>query len=36
MHEIYVDEKLRQQALIPLNRMLDFANQLKLQIKGNA
>lgn len=36
MHEIHVDEQLRQQALIPLNRMLDFANQLKLQIKGNA
>ncbi|WP_145543005.1 quinolinate synthase NadA [Yersinia frederiksenii] len=36
MHEIHIDEELRQQALIPLNRMLDFANQLKLQIKGNA
>ncbi|AKP34792.1 quinolinate synthase NadA [Yersinia aleksiciae] len=36
MHEIHVDEELRQQALIPLNRMLDFANQLKLQVKGNA
>lgn len=36
MHEIHVDEEWRQQALIPLNRMLDFANQLKLQIKGNA
>ncbi|WP_145573652.1 quinolinate synthase NadA [Yersinia mollaretii] len=36
MHEVHVDEALRQQALIPLNRMLDFANQLKLQIKGNA
>ncbi|OVZ84475.1 quinolinate synthase [Yersinia kristensenii] len=35
-HEIHVDEQLRQQALIPLNRMLDFANQLKLQLKGNA
>lgn len=36
MHEIHVDEQLRQQALIPLNRMLDFANELKLQTKGNA
>ncbi|CNI96892.1 quinolinate synthase NadA [Yersinia mollaretii] len=36
MHEIHINEALRQQALIPLNRMLDFANQLKLQIKGNA
>ncbi|CNL49982.1 quinolinate synthase NadA [Yersinia frederiksenii] len=36
MHEIHVDEELRQQALIPLNRMLDFADQLKLQVKGNA
>ena len=36
MHEIHIDEELRQQALIPLNRMLDFADQLKLQVKGNA
>ncbi|CND98593.1 quinolinate synthetase [Yersinia nurmii] len=35
-HEIHVDEELRQQSLIPLNRMLDFANQLKLQAQGNA
>ncbi len=32
-HEIYVDAKLREQALIPLNRMLDFANRLKAQSK---
>ncbi|AKA39658.1 quinolinate synthase NadA [Yersinia ruckeri] len=31
MHEIQVDEALRQQSLIPLNRMLEFANQLKQQ-----
>ncbi|AWK13905.1 quinolinate synthase NadA [Candidatus Fukatsuia symbiotica] len=30
MHEIHIDEKLRQQALLPLNRMLDFAKRLKL------
>ncbi|ANI28521.1 quinolinate synthetase [Yersinia entomophaga] len=36
LHEIHVDEELRQQSLIPLNRMLDFANQLKLQTQSNA
>ena len=30
-HEIQVDATLRQQALIPLNRMLDFAAELKRQ-----
>ena len=28
-HEIFVDDELRQKALVPLNRMLDFGNQLK-------
>ena len=36
LHEIHVDAALRQKALIPLNRMLDFAAQLKMQVKGNA
>ena len=35
-HEIHVDNALREAALIPLNRMLDFAAQLKLKVKGNA
>ena len=35
-HEIHVDEALRQAALIPLDRMLTFAAQLKLRVKGNA
>jgi len=35
-HEIQVDEALRQGALIPLNRMLTFAAELKLKVKGNA
>ena len=35
-HEILVDEALRVQSLIPLNRMLDFAEQLNMQVKGNA
>ncbi|MFT6345237.1 MAG: quinolinate synthase [Paraglaciecola sp.] len=35
-HEIFVDDATREKALIPLNRMLDFAADLKLKIKGNA
>ncbi|WP_087026137.1 quinolinate synthase NadA [Thaumasiovibrio subtropicus] len=35
-HEIFVDAALREKSLIPLNRMLDFAAQLQLQVKGNA
>ncbi|HCG9631436.1 TPA: quinolinate synthase NadA, partial [Vibrio parahaemolyticus] len=35
-HEIFVDEALRVKSLIPLNRMLDFAEQLNMQVKGNA
>ena len=35
-HEIFVDESLREGALIPLRRMLDFAAELKLKVKGNA
>ncbi len=35
-HEIHVDEAIRQKSLIPLNRMLDFAAKLQLQVKGNA
>lgn len=30
------DAALREKALVPLNRMLDFAAQLKMQVKGNA
>ena len=35
-HEIFVDEALRVQSLIPLDRMLDFAANLNKQVKGNA
>lgn len=35
-HEIFVDEAVRVKSLIPLNRMLDFAEQLNVQVKGNA
>lgn len=35
-HEIHVDPALREKALIPLNRMLDFAAELQLKVQGNA
>ncbi|WP_438864797.1 quinolinate synthase NadA [Neptunicella sp.] len=35
-HEIFVDETLRQKALVPLDRMLDFSQQLKIKLQGNA
>ncbi|MGB7802343.1 quinolinate synthase NadA [Buttiauxella sp.] len=35
-HEIKVDAALREGALVPLNRMLDFAAELRRNIKGNA
>jgi quinolinate synthase len=35
-HEILVDEDLRVKALVPLDRMLDFAAELKLKTQGNA
>jgi quinolinate synthase len=35
-HEIFVDEALRVKSLIPLNRMLNFAAELQLKVKGNA
>ncbi|MDG3087724.1 quinolinate synthase NadA [Vibrio hannami] len=35
-HEIFVDEDVRVKSLIPLNRMLDFAEQLQMEVKGNA
>ncbi len=35
-HEIFVDEMLAQKATVPLDRMLDFAAELKMKIKGNA
>lgn len=36
MHEINVDAALRERALMPLYRMLQFASDLKLKVKGNA
>lgn len=35
-HEIFVDAALREQALVPLNRMLGFAKSNKVAVKGNA
>jgi len=35
-HEVHVPDALRQQALVPLNRMLAFAAELKLKVTGNA
>ncbi|WP_313159082.1 quinolinate synthase NadA, partial [Mixta calida] len=35
-HEIHIDASLRARALLPLNRMLSFAAELKLNVKGNA
>lgn len=35
-HEIHVSPALREQALMPLNRMLAFAATLKKPVKGNA
>ncbi|WP_394205339.1 quinolinate synthase NadA [Shewanella waksmanii] len=35
-HEIHVDDSLREKALIPLDRMLNFAKTLNMQVKGNA
>jgi len=34
--EVFVDPALAARAMIPLNRMLDFANELKMQVEGNA
>ncbi|CAO97334.1 quinolinate synthase NadA [Erwinia tasmaniensis] len=35
-HEILINDALREGALIPLNRMLTFAKDLKLKVRGNA
>lgn len=35
-HEIFVNDELRKKSLIPLNRMLDFAAELQLTVKGHA
>ncbi|MCG9696731.1 quinolinate synthase NadA [Shewanella sp. Isolate11] len=35
-HEIFVDDALRHDALVPLDRMLNFAKTLNMQVKGNA
>ncbi|MBV1920677.1 MAG: hypothetical protein KUG73_08330, partial [Pseudomonadales bacterium] len=34
--EVFVDEGVRIKAMKPLTRMLDFAQSLKLGVKGNA
>ena len=35
-NEIFVDSQIATQAMVPLKRMLDFAAQLKVAVKGNA
>ncbi|MCC4831845.1 MULTISPECIES: quinolinate synthase NadA [unclassified Shewanella] len=35
-HEVFVDDALRDDALVPLNRMLNFAKTLNMKVKGNA
>ncbi|MCZ6830606.1 MAG: quinolinate synthase NadA [Gammaproteobacteria bacterium] len=35
-NEIFVDPVLGEQAMVPLQRMLDFAQQLRLKVQGNA
>ncbi|MCF1428817.1 MAG: quinolinate synthase NadA [Shewanella sp.] len=35
-HEIFVNDNLRDKALIPLDRMLSFATGLNMPVKGNA
>ena len=35
-HEIFVDDVLRDDALVPLDRMLNFAKELNMKVKGNA
>jgi quinolinate synthase len=35
-HEVFVDADIREKALVPLDRMLSFAAELKLKLKGNA
>ncbi|WP_337840525.1 quinolinate synthase NadA [Rheinheimera sp.] len=35
-HEIFVDDALRQRALLPLERMLNFAKASQVPVKGNA
>lgn len=35
-NEIFVDPDIGKQAMVPLRRMLDFAQQLQVSVKGNA
>jgi len=35
-NEIFVESGVAEQAMVPLRRMLDFAAELKLQVRGNA
>ena len=35
-NEIFVDPQIGEQAMVPLRRMLDFAAQLQVEVKGNA
>ena len=35
-NEVFVDAQIARQAMVPLKRMLDFAAELKVAVKGNA
>lgn len=35
-NEIHIDEAIRERAVVPLNRMLEFAKERKVEMKGNA
>ena len=35
-NEIFVDPELGRRAMVPLRRMLDFAAELNVSVKGNA
>lgn len=35
-NEVFVDSAIAERAMIPLRRMLDFAKELQVQVKGNA
>ena len=35
-NEIFVDPAIGERAMVPLRRMLDFARELQVKVKGNA
>ena len=35
-NEIFIDPAIGERAMVPLRRMLDFAKELQVTVKGNA